>query len=51
MPRESTPTIAAIAHETGFSDACGFRHSCIRWTGQTPTTTRRARAIPPRALR
>lgn len=39
--RESTLTIEAIAHETGFSDARELRRAYLRWTGHPPSTARR----------
>ncbi|APU15380.1 MULTISPECIES: AraC family transcriptional regulator [Actinoalloteichus] len=39
--RDSTLTIEAVAHEIGFSDAREFRRAYLRWTGETPSTTRR----------
>lgn len=39
--QESTLTIEAIAHETGFSDARELRRAYLRWTGQPPSATRR----------
>jgi AraC-like DNA-binding protein len=40
--RESTLTIEAIAHETGFSDARELRRAYLRWTGHPPSTARGA---------
>lgn len=39
--QESTLTIEAIAHETGFSEARELRRAYLRWTGHPPSTTRR----------
>lgn len=39
--RETTLTVDAIAHETGFSDGREFRRAYIRWTGMAPSMARR----------
>ncbi|MFI5782519.1 AraC family transcriptional regulator [Nocardia sp. NPDC051570] len=45
LVRETGMTIAQIATQTGYSDAREFRRAYVRWNGEPPSETRKARGM------